>query len=87
MQGYEIRRMYPHAPYRVITHYDTLKEAQKHCRNPETSSQTCSPETAKACPGLWFDGYTELGRKRSEPNFFANPTSIVDALQRISMGK
>ena len=40
----------------------TLEEAQAHCRNPETSSSTCT--TAERIRytervGPWFDGYEE----------------------------
>lgn len=37
----------------------TLEEAQEHCNDPETSSSTCSEDTAAANPGKWFDGYRE----------------------------
>ena len=40
----------------------TLAEAQKHCRDPETSSRTAtSPEAVKLTEtvGQWFDGYEE----------------------------
>jgi hypothetical protein len=40
----------------------TLKEAQEHCNNPNSSSSTCTGKTGKArtrkC-GPWFDGYTD----------------------------
>ncbi len=40
----------------------TLAEAQKHCRDKETSSSTCKGSAAKARTkrlGEWFDGYEE----------------------------
>lgn len=40
----------------------TLEEAQAYCRDPETSSRTCTTEEGKARTdelGHWFDGYTE----------------------------
>ncbi len=40
----------------------TLAEAQKHCRDPETSSKTCKLPANKArtvTKGPWFDGYEE----------------------------
>lgn len=49
------------APERVKTGL-TLQEAQAHCKNPETSYNTCtSPEGKKRTEerGIWFDGYTE----------------------------
>ena len=41
----------------------TLKEAQKHCQDSETSSRTCKTARAKAITkkhGPWFDGYEEV---------------------------
>ena len=37
----------------------TLEEAKEHCNDPETSSSTCSEETANKLniEGPWFDGY------------------------------
>lgn len=46
----------------VIERGLTLEEAQAHCKDPETSSSTC---TEAAClnytevNGAWFDGYEE----------------------------
>ena len=40
----------------------TLEEAQAHCRNPETSSSTCTgsaPRRRTAQHGAWFDAYAE----------------------------
>ena len=40
----------------------TLEEAQAHCRDPETSSSTCTSAAGKARTrklGPWFDGYTK----------------------------
>lgn len=60
--------------YKIVRHYLrtqldlpgltglTLEEAQAHCRDPETSSRTCTTEGGKARTdelGPWFDGYTE----------------------------
>jgi hypothetical protein len=38
----------------------TLEEAQEHCRDPETSSKTCTKSEGKRRTrerGPWFDGY------------------------------
>jgi hypothetical protein len=47
-------------PNRVIRRGLTLEEAQEHCRDPETSSKTCTrsenKRRTKRC-GPWFDGY------------------------------
>lgn len=40
----------------------SLKEAQAHCNDPETSSRTCKGRMGRALTekyGSWFDGYTE----------------------------
>jgi hypothetical protein len=41
----------------------TLEEAQKHCKDPETSSRTCKdPKNTTRTDnyGPWFDGYEEI---------------------------
>lgn len=61
---YKIVRMYfnKDIPKRTIDTRLTLEEAQAHCRDPETSSRTCTKaagvrRTRKL--GHWFDGYTK----------------------------
>lgn len=41
----------------VIDSSLTLEEAQEHCNDPETSSQTASDDLG--IDGPWFDGYEE----------------------------
>jgi hypothetical protein len=60
--SYKIVRFYfdNAIPSRVIKRNLTLEEAQTHCRDPETSSRTCTKyhnrkRTARIGP--WFDGY------------------------------
>ena len=63
--------------YKIIRHYFngsakrtietglTLDEAQAHCRDPESSSSTCTSAARlryTARVGQWFDGYTECAR-------------------------
>ena len=47
----------------VIKNRVTLKEAQAHCSDPETSSSTCKKrenvERTESL-GAWFDGYTSI---------------------------
>jgi len=60
--------------YKIVRHYRdsyrtrtidtglTLKEAQAHCSDPETSSSTCTSAASKRITrrnGDWFDGYEE----------------------------
>lgn len=62
--SYKVVRMYfnDHKRDRVVKRGLTLKEAQTHCRNPQTSSSTCTSPEAVArtnrC-GPWFDGYSK----------------------------
>ena len=59
---YKIIRMYFKSRSRVIERGLTLEEAQQHCRNPETSSTTCTSTAGKRrtrSKGQWFDGYEE----------------------------
>lgn len=40
----------------------TLEQAQAHCRNPQSGSQTCTDSKGKRRTrtfGAWFDGYTK----------------------------
>lgn len=72
---YHARELYTstHRTYRIVRHYFrnghrtiatglSLKWAQAHCQNPETSSNTATSGAAKARTrrhGPWFDGYEE----------------------------
>jgi hypothetical protein len=59
---YRIVRFYQQAQpsRRIIRRGLTLAEAQAHCCDPETSSNTCESSEGKARTarmGPWFDGY------------------------------
>lgn len=60
---YKIVRMYFNEhPRRTIKRGLTLEEAQEHCRDPETSSRTCTKSRnllRTQLMGPWFDGYEE----------------------------
>jgi hypothetical protein len=61
---YDIVRFYqdPGRRPRTIERSVTLKEAQEHCKDPESSSSTATSATARAITrrnGPWFDGYCE----------------------------
>jgi hypothetical protein len=61
---YNVIRMYA-GDYRkqTIEKNFSLEEAQSHCRNPETSSSTCTlPGNTKRTKqkGPWFDGYERM---------------------------
>lgn len=59
---YKIVRGFMNGGSVVIETGLTLKEAQEHCRDPETSSKTCTTEEGIALTaerGPWFDGYDE----------------------------
>jgi hypothetical protein len=66
--SYKIVRSYQHDhPSRTIKTGLTLEEAQAHCRDPETSSSTCTSAAGKRRTrqfGPWFDGLQEEKPKR-----------------------
>ena len=64
MSTYRIVRMFqnPFLHTRVIKRGLTLEEAQRWCRDPETSSRTATSTNARQrtmAYGAWFDGYEE----------------------------
>lgn len=56
---YRIVRFYFKKPCCVMREGLTLEEAQEHCSDPETSSNTSSDPNANL-NGPWFDGYEEM---------------------------
>lgn len=64
MSTYKIIRFSFGGENRVLRRNLTREEAREHCNDPETSSRTCSAETAVqeaalGNTGPWFDGYAE----------------------------
>jgi hypothetical protein len=62
--SYRIVRSYqnPNKRSRTVDNGLTLEEARAHCRDPETSSSTCTkpyPKSLTKKHGEWFDGYEE----------------------------
>jgi hypothetical protein len=60
METYKIVRGYMQGGKRTLATGLTLEEAQAHCRNPETSSRTCTKASNRRRTehrGPWFDGY------------------------------
>jgi hypothetical protein len=62
MDYYKVVRYFANGKKYTIHQRLTLEEAQAHCKNPETCSETATSATAKArtrrC-GDWFDGFTK----------------------------
>lgn len=59
---YKIVRHYFKGGKRVVKRGLTLEQAQAHCKDPETSSRTCTKAhnvRRTAQRGPWFDGYEE----------------------------
>ena len=60
---YKIVRMFRNDhPSRMVRRGLTLEEAQAHCREPNTSSSTCTDAKGLALTrkvGPWFDGYEQ----------------------------
>lgn len=60
--SYKIIRHYFKRGKRVIKQVLTLEEAQRHCKDPETSSRTCTKAAGRnrtKLYGDWFDSYEE----------------------------
>lgn len=61
---YKIIRFYfNHYGGRTIRKNLTLEQAQAHCKDPESSSRTCTSGAGKARTrkfGPWFDGYDKM---------------------------
>lgn len=65
MERYRIVRMYFEGGRRVVLTGLSLEQAQEHCKDPETSSSTCTTSTGRARTrdkGPWFDGYEKESR-------------------------
>lgn len=63
MALYKIVRWFWRGESKTIKTGLTLEEAQKHCKNPETSSRTCTNSEGKRLTeenGPWFDAYEEM---------------------------
>jgi hypothetical protein len=61
---YQIVRFFSRddVPNKVTVRNLTLEDAQAHCQDPETSSDTCTHAALHAITqkyGPWFDGYEE----------------------------
>lgn len=59
---YKIVRFFADGDKKTIARGMTLKEAQDHCRDKETSSSTATSNEAKVraiIDGAWFDGFYE----------------------------
>lgn len=59
---YNVVRMYFRGGHRIIKRGVALAEAQAHCKDPETSSSTCTSAAGRRRTkerGPWFDGYEE----------------------------
>lgn len=74
---YDIVRMYQNDKYatEVIAENVTLEEAQAHCNDPETNSETCLllENVARTVErGPWFDGY-----RRAESKTFTDQDGVV----------
>lgn len=57
---YQITRFFMNGDSKYIQEGLTLEEAQEHCRDPNSSSKTCTTEEGMALTeefGPWFDGY------------------------------
>ena len=59
---YKITRFFAYGDSKKMQSGLTLKEAQEHCKDPDSSSRTCTTDEDIALTeefGPWFDGYDE----------------------------
>lgn len=59
-ETYKIVRHYQYGSKRTVSRGLSLEQAQKHCDDPEASSDTCASSAGKRrtkTRGPWFDGY------------------------------
>jgi hypothetical protein len=62
METYRIIRFFRDGDNEVIEGGLTREEAEEHCRDPESSSRTCTKDWGRrllAARGAWFDGFAE----------------------------
>ncbi len=62
---YRIVRFFFKGGNRIVSTGLTLEEAQRHCKDKETSSSTCTEKAGRARTkkyGPWFDGYEQEGK-------------------------
>ena len=66
---YNIIRRFYRGGKRVIKSGLTFEEALQHCKDPETSSRTCTCSEAvkyTEINGPWFDSFEECKKSRAE---------------------
>lgn len=60
MATFKICRYFMDKPTQVIARGKTEQEVREHCKDPESSSTTCSDaQKDKIGHGTWFDGYEQ----------------------------
>lgn len=62
MNNYRIVRHFASGQKRTILDRLSLEEARAHCKDPNSSSKTCTDKVGKARTrksGPWFDAYTD----------------------------
>lgn len=62
---YRVVRFFQNARSYIVKRGLTLKQAQAHCGDPQTSSNTATSQSGRRRTrryGSWFDGYTKEGK-------------------------
>jgi len=66
MERFRVVRFYFRGGRRTVRRGLTEEQAQRHCQDPESSSETATGSDARRRTrrmGPWFDGYTDRGRR------------------------